>query len=633
MPLTEAALRVQIAVIADAYFPNGGLRCVLRLKKPRKKARLEQLLVAAGIEYTGREQNTATAQGYTVYSFAAPMRSKEFTSEFWACSTEQLRIVCDEVMHWDGSVSEHKPTQRFSTYSKASADFVQYAFAGTGRVARVISAVRDRIRGGHRTVATEYEVSVRAGGKPLFVSGMSATGERKQAITPCASPDGFKYCFMVPSTFLILRRNGCIFASGNTGKTLATLWAYDYLKSQGRANKMLVASPLSTLERTWADEVFRNFPHLNVAVLHGSREKRLKLLASPDIDVYVVNHDGVKIIGDEVLAREDIDVLVIDELATFRNQGSDRYKAMAKLCTPGRRVWGLTGTPTPHGPTDAWAQCKLIAPENVPKYFGAWRDQVMQQLGQFKWIPRAGSAEIVRRAMQPAIRFTRDECVDLPPCMYEERHVALTAEQNKAYQSMLKEFHAEYESGQVTAVNAGVKMNKLLQICCGAAYATDGEVVEFPVTPRVQEVRDIIEQAGTKVIVFAPFTGALGMLERELSKDFTVGVIHGGVSKSERDRVFGEFQNGDLRVIVANASAMSHGLTLTAANTIVWYAPVHSNETFQQANGRITRPGQKHTQFIICLEGSAVERKIYARLQNRQSAQSVLLQMVEDGEA
>lgn len=279
------------------------------------------------------------------------------------------------------------------------------------------------------------------------------------------------------AAFLTLKSRAFVLNDLGTGKTLATLWAYDYLKSQGRANKMLVASPLSTLERTWADEVFRNFPHLNVAVLHGSREKRLKLLASPDIDVYVVNHDGVKIIGDEVLAREDIDVLVIDELATFRNQGSDRYKAMAKLCTPGRRVWGLTGTPTPHGPTDAWAQCKLIAPENVPKYFGAWRDQVMQQLGQFKWIPRAGSAEIVRRAMQPAIRFTRDECVDLPPCMYEERHVALTAEQNKAYQSMLKEFHAEYESGQVTAVNAGVKMNKLLQICCGAAYATDGEVV------------------------------------------------------------------------------------------------------------------------------------------------------------
>lgn len=632
MPLTEAELRVQIAVIADAHFPNGGSRCVVRLKKPRKKERLEQLLARAGIEFTSRAQDTATAQGYTVYSFVAPMRAKEFTSEFWACSTEQLRIVCDEVMHWDGSVSEHKPTQRFATYSKASADFVQYAFAGTGRVARVISTVRDRVRGGHRTVATEYEVSVRAGGKPLFLSGTSATAGRKQAITPCTSPDGFKYCFMVPSTFLILRRNGCIFASGNTGKTLATLWAYDYLKSIGKANRMLVASPLSTLERTWADEVFRNFPHLNVGVLHGSREKRLKLLENEDIDIYVVNHDGVKIIADAVKARDDIDVLVIDELATFRNQGSDRYKAMAGLCTPKRRVWGLTGTPTPHGPADAWAQCKLIAPDRVPKYFGMWRDQTMQQLGPFRWIPRASSTEVVRLAMQPAIRFTRDECVDLPPCMYEERNVPLTPEQSKAYKQMLEEFHAEYTGGQVTAVNAGVKMNKLLQICCGAAYGTESEVLEFPVTPRVNEVKDIIEQAGTKVIVFAPFTGVLAVLERELSKEYVCGVIHGGVSKTARDRIFAEFQHGDMKVLIANASAMSHGLTLTAANTIVWYAPVHSNETFQQANGRITRPGQKHTQFIICLEGSAVERKIYAKLQSRQSAQSVLLQMVEDGE-
>lgn len=632
MPLTNAQIRVQVAVIADAHFANGTARCVVRLKRQRKKDRLEQLLTDAGIAYNSREQNTATAQGFTVYTFEAPMRAKEFTSEFWACSTAQLQVICDEVMHWDGSVSTSKPTQRFSTYSKTSADFVQYAFAGTGRVARVIAAVRDRVRDGHRTVSTEYAVVVRAGGKPLFLAGVSSDGEKKQAITKCVSTDGFKYCFMVPSTFLILRRNGCIFASGNTGKTMSVLWAYDYLKSLGKANRMLVASPLSTLERTWADEIFRNFPHLNVGVLHGSREKRLALLENEDIDIFVVNHDGVKIIADAVKARDDIDVLVIDELATFRNAGSERYKAMATLCTPKRRVWGLTGTPTPHGPTDAWAQCKLIAPENVPKYFGAWREATMQQLGPFRWIPRAKSTEIVRKAMQPAIRFTREECVDLPPCIVEERHVPLTTEQRKAYEQMMRDFHTEYTGGQLTAVNAGVKMQKLLQICCGAAYAADSEVVEFPVTPRVNEVRDIVEQAGTKVIVFAPFTGVLSVLERELSKDFSVGVIHGGVSKTERDRIFSEFMHGDMKVLVANASAMSHGLTLTAASTIVWYAPVHSNEVFQQACARITRPGQKHTQFIICLEGSAVERKIYAKLQSRQASQSILLQMVEDGE-
>ena len=631
LPLSDAQLRVQIAVIADGHFSNGGNTCRVRLKRQRKKDRLRELLAAAGIAHKEREQNTATAQGYTVFSFPAPLRCKEFGAEFWQCSTAQLAVVCDEVMHWDGSISAVKPTMRFSSYGRASADFVQYAFAGTGRTARVATTVRTRTRNGKTSTSTEYEVRVRPNGKPLQLAGSGVSG-KKTAITVQASTDGFKYCFMVPSTYLLLRRNGCIFATGNTGKTMAALWAYDYLKSQGKANRMLVASPLSTLERTWADEIFRNFPHLNVGVLHGSREKRLALLESEDIDVFVVNHDGVKIIADAVKDREDIDVLVIDELATFRNSGSERYKAMASLCTPARKVWGLTGTPTPHGPTDAWAQCKLIAPENVPKYFGAWRDNTMQQLGPFRWIPRAGATETVRKAMQPAIRFTRDECVDLPPCIFEERNVPLTVEQRKAYEQMLRDFHTEYTGGQLTAVNAGVKMQKLLQICCGAAYSADSEVVEFPVTPRVNEVRDIIEQAGTKVIVFAPFTGVLSVLERELSKDYSVGVIHGGVSKTARDAIFRDFQDGDLKVIVANASAMSHGLTLTAANTIVWYAPVHSNETFQQANGRITRPGQKHTQFIICLEGSAIERKIYAKLQSRQASQNVLLQMVEDGE-
>ena len=109
------------------------------------------------------------------------------------------------------------------------------------------------------------------------------------------STDGFKYCFMVPSTFLIFRRNGCVFASGNTGKTLSVLWAFDYLRQQGLARKMLIVSPLSTLERTWADEVFRHFPHLTTAVLYGTKERRLKLLKE-DVDIFLVNHDGIKVI-------------------------------------------------------------------------------------------------------------------------------------------------------------------------------------------------------------------------------------------------------------------------------------------------------------------------------------------------
>lgn len=455
-----------------------------------------------------------------------------------------------------------------------------------------------------------------------------------------AAPSPIKYYYDWPgqyapfeaqietSSFLTLNPKAFVLNDMGTGKTLAALWAWDYLRSQGMASKLLVVSPLSTLERTWADEVFGSFPHLTVGVLHGTKDRRLKVLAG-DYDVYVINHDGLGVIQDELVARTEIDTVIVDEVATFRNAGTKRWKTVNKVCTGRARVWGLTGTPTPNSPTDAWAQCRLIAPEKVPRYFGAFRDSVMRQQGPFKWTPRPGAADVVGAAMQPAIRFTREQCVDLPPTIYQTHAVDMSKEQKAAYKDMLNKLHLEYDGGQVLAVNEAVKHNKLCQIACGVVYGTKGEEVVLPMEGRMAVLREVIENAGTKTIVFIPFRAALERVAEELRDTYTVGVIHGGVSKSARDRVFSDFMNDkDPQVLVAQPASMSHGLTLTAANTIVWWSPVSSGETFEQANARIIRPGQKHTQFLVTLEGSAVERKIYERLRTRKSMQGLLLELL-----
>ena len=286
-----------------------------------------------------------------------------------------------------------------------------------------------------------------------------------------------------------------------TGKSLASLWAYDYLRSIGQLNKALVISPLSTLERTWADEIFQHFPHLTCSVLYGSREKRIKLL-NTDADVYIINHDGVKIIEPHLKDRTDIDLVILDEIAqAARNAGTDRWKTINRVVNrhkEPRACWGMSGTPTPNGPTDAWAQCRLIVPEKVPPYFNRFKGQVMKQLSQFQWIPKPEATDIVHSVMQPSVRFTRDECVDLPPLLYETRQVPLTKEQNKAYKEMVSRLRAEAEEGEITAVNEAVKMGKLVQIACGVVYANDGTEVTIPSSPRIEETRNIINQARAK---------------------------------------------------------------------------------------------------------------------------------------
>lgn len=390
---------------------------------------------------------------------------------------------------------------------------------------------------------------------------------------------------------------------------------------------------------------FRELPHFRVAVVHGDKARRLRLLAD-DYDVYVINHHGIGVVEAELIAM-NFDVVVVDEGAIFRNATTKLWKTLDRVVRGIGRIWWMTGTPTPNAPTDVWAQCRIVCPERVPRYFGKFRDMVMKAQGPFRWLPRSNATETVHDAMQPAIRFTRDECVDLPECMYVTREVPMTDEQTRAYKQMVSQLHMEYAGGQVTAVNEAVKMSKLIQIACGVVYGRGGEEIVLPNMPRIKEVLRIIEEAHTKTIVFVPYKSVLRYVAEELSKlmdpvgtvtltlrtaSWTsprIGMISGDVSATERARIFHAFQKGDIEVLVAQPAAMSHGLTLTAANTIVWYGPTLSNETYQQANARITRPGQHHAQFIVNMESSPVERGAFRRLVNKQKMQGLFLETVE----
>lgn len=448
-------------------------------------------------------------------------------------------------------------------------------------------------------------------------------------------PGGFKPfdAQRFSASFLSMNSRGYLLNSMGLGKTITSLWAFDYLRKSKAVNKALIVCPLSTMERTWADEIFRTFPDYDFSVLHGTRDRRLRLLKQP-ADIYIINTDGVKVIEDELAKRPDIDLIVIDELATARNASTSRWKTLNVICNKQvpRRVWGLTGSPVPNSPTDAWAQCRLVCPESpaVPKYFNKFRDQVLRQVTQYKWIPRENALDVVREAMQPAIRYALDDCVDLPEQIFTMRDAEMTPEQQKMYKEMFSRLATDYQGGAVFAANDAVKANKMVQIACGVAYGDTGDVV-IPSKPRVDVLREIVEESEGKVIVFVPFTAVLERLKEELEKDWTVAVIHGGTPKSERDSIFGAFQTtAEPHVLIANPATMSHGLTLTAATTICWFAPTYSNDIYGQANARVRRPGQKRTTVIAHISGSEVERRIYDKLKNKESTQNVLLEMMKE---
>jgi len=433
------------------------------------------------------------------------------------------------------------------------------------------------------------------------------------------------------AAFLTLHRKCIVLNEIGTGKTLSALWAADYLLEVGAVKKVLIMSPLSTLERVWGDAIFLGFPKRRHVVLHGTAAKRSKLLRT-DADFYIINHDGFRIIADE--ADGMFDLIIVDEAAVLRNPSTSRFKAFNQFMrTNGHaRLWLMTGTPTPNEPTDAWALAKLIDSPNVPKTYGMFKNQVMIKISQYAWAPRPEATDIVLQTLQPAVRYTRDECFDLPPTTEQRRQVKMTAEQTEAYKIMVKELVVETKQKTITAANEAIKMQKLVQIACGIAYAENGEEVQLDCKPRIAAVREVIEEAGQKIIVFAPLTSILGMLDRELSKHWSTAIINGAVPAAKRNAIFRAFQeDADPRVLIAHPATMSHGLTLTAASTIIWYGPITSNEVYVQANGRIERVGKTQSSNVVHIQACEVEALMYSRLRKKQKMQGLLLDLIKNG--
>lgn len=431
------------------------------------------------------------------------------------------------------------------------------------------------------------------------------------------------------AALLTMNRRAYVLNGMGTGKTKSSLWAWRYLNRRGEAGKLLVVAPLSTLNFTWAREVFQTLPGIKVQTIHGTKQKRLQRLADPTADVYIINHDGLAVIADALALRPDIDSCVIDELAVYRNGTSNRTKQVKKVVAKMQWVWGMTGSPTPNEPTDAWAQCTIITPNTVPKYFNRFRDEVMNKITQFKWVPKQGALDRVLEVMQPAVRYTLDDVVELPELVERTVEIDMGPKQAKVYKQMEDHAHVLIQQNEITAMNAGAVLNKLLQISTGYVYTRDGEVVPLDNDERLTALVDAINSTDRKVIVFVPFVHALDAIVKRLtSEGYDVRTIHGGTKKSERDQTFNLFQNtSGVKVLVAHPQTMAHGLTLTAADTIIWFAPLPNLEIFEQANARIRRIGQKHKQQILMFSATKAEQRMYAKLRAKQKVQNALLEL------
>jgi SNF2 family DNA or RNA helicase len=435
------------------------------------------------------------------------------------------------------------------------------------------------------------------------------------------------------AAFLTMHKRAFVFSEPGTGKTLAALWTADYLMKIKRVRRCLILCPLSIMQSAWMQDLHNSVIHRSAIVAHHQQSMRRLEMVQGDYEFVITNYDGLNLIADEVIKDGRFDLVIVDEANAYKNVSTKRWKSLNKIVKPEVMLWMMTGTPAAQSPLDAYGLAKLVNPLGVPKFFTAWRDSTMNKVTMFKWLPKADAQDKIHQALQPAIRFTKEQCLDLPPVVTVTRDVPLTPQQKKYY-NMLKEQMLFKAAGEtITAINAAGEVNKLLQISAGAAYTDNSEVVTFDCAPRLDVLMEVLEETQRKVLIFAPYRHSIDTIHNHLTiNNIQTEVIHGDVSVTKRTRIFKQFQEeSDPRVLVIQPQAAAHGVTLTAADTVVFWGPVMSTETYIQCCARSDRKGQSSDKVtIIHIQGSEIERKMFTRLAERVDDNNMLVKLYEE---
>jgi len=419
----------------------------------------------------------------------------------------------------------------------------------------------------------------------------------------------------------------CLNAPG-TGKTLSALWAADFLMREGIIKRVLVIAPKSTLLSVWGKELKHHFPFRSFTILTGTKERRQRLLDQPT-DFCVINHDGFTAFHAQLQGL--FDLVLYDEGTALKTPSSQRFRIFHKWMQANAAwLWLFTGTPISQSPTDAWTLAKLVRSPTVPKSFTTFRDMVLDKVSMFKWVPRKDALDVCKRVLQPSIRYSLEECIDLPPMNYVNRECDMTPAQVRAFKAMQEKAIAIFSNTTVVAANAAVVLGKLLQIVGGVIYDNDGERIHIDAEPRLEALIELMEEIGDKGVIYVPLRGAQDWLYKRLTeKKWKVAMVHGGVSQKERHRIFSEFQEGtEINWMLAHPRVAAHGLDFTRAPASIWYMPVHSMEQYEQANARIRRLTTKGSTTIFQLYATPFERELYRRLQYRKKVLTDFLNLV-----
>ena len=426
------------------------------------------------------------------------------------------------------------------------------------------------------------------------------------------------------TTDFILSKPGVLITSDpGTGKTRSVIDAY----AKRRAGRMLVLAPLSILEASWADDIRKFQPSISHSVAFA--KNRLKAFNS-NSDIVITNHDAVKWIAKNPAVLDGFDTICIDEFTAFKNKDSQRSKAMAKVANHFEYRIAMSGTPNSNTILDIWHPTFLIDDgERLGVRFYSFRSAVCQpQFNGFAnvWIDRPDAQEIVASALFDInIRFSLEECIDMPQQVVSTRYVTLNDKTMAAYSTLAEDSVLYTPQGTINAVHAGAKVKKLLQLCTGAVYDEHGNAQGIH-AERYDLVMQLVQERKHCLVAFNWQHERNHLVELAEKQSIKYGVIDGSTPANKRKDIVDRMQAGQLQVVFAHPQSAGHGLTMTKATTVIWASPTYNAEHYQQFNRRIYRAGQtQRTEVIRIAAERTWEPDVYEKLETKLSRMDELL--------
>ena len=432
------------------------------------------------------------------------------------------------------------------------------------------------------------------------------------------------------SEFIEKHMTAAVFLDMGLGKTIITLSAVNNLcLDTFEVQKVLVIAPLRVARDTWKAEIekWEHLKHLKYSVVIGTETERLAALNTP-ADIYIINRENVVWLVEDSGFPFNFDMVVIDELSSFKSHRSKRFKSLMKVRPVIKRMVGLTGTPSSNGLMDLWAEFKLLdMGKRLGRFITHYRDEFFRpdkRNGQviFSYKPKDGAEdEIYKRISDITISMKAAEHLKMPDCVMNTVSVNLSEKEMKMYKALKTDLVLSVGNREIDAVNAGALSNKLSQMANGAVYDENKTYIEIH-SCKLDALEDLIEQANGKPVLVAYWFKH--DFER-IQKRFDVRVI-----KSSKD--IADWNSGKISIGIIHPASAGHGLNLqTGGSTLIWFGLTWSLELYRQTNARLWRQGQKSDVVIIhhIITKGTIDEHIMRALQNKEKTQSDLIDAVK----